>query len=158
MHPPTLDQSARFRPRVGKLDAQQLAAELVRVLILKRIKLVAPRRFFDLYDLSEIEIPNNPTDDLADMPRINSKNPTHEVLDAQTWRAIKRAQLACISYVDWCVGQMMDAIKENKLDRNTIVVLWTNHGFALGDHFQWSKGGMLIEETDKLMMIFTGLA
>jgi uncharacterized sulfatase len=118
------------------------------------VKFAAPKRFFDLYELSEIEIPNNPADDLADMPGVNSKNSIHEGLDAQKWQEIKRAQFACISYVDWCVGQVMDAIKENNLDRNTIVVLWTDHGFALGEHFQWGKGGMLIEETNKVAMIW----
>lgn len=46
-----------------------------------------------------------------------------------------------MSYVDWCIGGVMDALKKNKLDDNTIIVIWTDHGFALGEHFQWSKGG-----------------
>ncbi len=105
------------------------------------VKFSAPKQFFDLYDVNEIEIPENPPNDLDDVPTIDGKYVIHEVMDSSEWRDIKRAQFACISYVDWCIGEVMQALKNNNLDKNTVIAIWTDHGFMLGEHFQWSKGG-----------------
>lgn len=119
------------------------------------VKFAAPKRFFNMYDLNDIVIPDNPPNDLEDIPSINSKNAIHSVLDSSQWRDIKRAQFACISYVDWCIGKVLEAIKENHLDKNTAVVVWTDHGFLLGEHFQWSKGGnKLFNEATKVGFIW----
>jgi len=119
------------------------------------VKFAAPKQFFDLYDVNEIELPDNPPNDLEDIPTINDKNIIHSVLDSSQWRDIKRAQFACISYVDWCIGQVVQAIKENDLAKNTAIAIWTDHGFLLGEHFQWSKGGnKLFEETDNVGFIW----
>ena len=105
------------------------------------VKFGAPKEFFDLYQLDDIVLPENPPNDLEDIPTGLSKNSIHDVIDSFQWRDIKRAQLACMSYVDWCIGGILDALKKNNLDDNTVVVIWTDHGFGLGEHFQWSKGG-----------------
>lgn len=105
------------------------------------VKFAAPKQFFDLYDVNEIEIPENPPNDLDDVPSIDDKNIIHSVMDSSQWRDIIRAQFACISYVDWCIGKVLSSLKENNLDKNTAIVIWTDHGFMLGEHFQWSKGG-----------------
>ena len=105
------------------------------------VKFAAPKQFFDLYDVNEIVLPDNPWNDLEDVPTIDSKNVIHSVMDSSQWRDIKMAQFACISYVDWCIGKVLTALKDNALDKNTAVVIWTDHGFMLGEHFQWSKGG-----------------
>ena len=105
------------------------------------VTFAAPREFFDLYELDDIILPDNPPKDLEDIPSGLSKNSIHDVIDSTQWREIKRAQFACISYVDWCIGEIMDALKNNNLEENTIIVIWTDHGFGLGEHFQWSKGG-----------------
>jgi arylsulfatase A-like enzyme len=119
------------------------------------VKFAAPKQFFDLYDVNEIVIPDNPLNDLDDIPSIESKNVIHSVLDSSQWRDIKRAQFACISYVDWCIGKVLQAIKDNDLDKNTAVIIWTDHGFLLGEHFQWSKGGnKLFEETTNVGFIW----
>ncbi|HKJ79418.1 MAG TPA: sulfatase [Prolixibacteraceae bacterium] len=119
------------------------------------VKFAAPKQFFDLYDVNEIELPDNPPNDLEDIPTINDKNIIHSVLDSSQWRDIKRAQFACISYVDWCIGQVVQAIKANDLAKNTAIAIWTDHGFLLGEHFQWSKGGnKLFEETDNVGFIW----
>ena len=119
------------------------------------VKFAAPKQFFDLYDVNDIELPDNPVNDLDDVPAINSKATVFEVMDSTEWRDIKRAQFACISYVDWCIGEVLQAIKDNKLDKNTAVVIWTDHGFLLGEHFQFSKGGnKLFEETANVGFIW----
>jgi len=105
------------------------------------VKFGAPKEFFDLYEVDDIVLPDNPPNDLEDIPSGLSKNSIHEVIDSTIWRDIKRAQLACMSYVDWCIGGIMVDLKKNNLEDNTIIVIWTDHGFGLGEHFQWSKGG-----------------
>jgi arylsulfatase A-like enzyme len=114
------------------------------------IKFAAPQQFFDLYDVDAIELPETVEGDWEDMPKIHGKNPVHSVMSDHQWRSIIRAQFACMSYVDWCVGQVMEALASNGLDEDTIVVLWTDHGYLLGEHFEWSKGDQkLFEETTK---------
>ncbi|WDE95530.1 sulfatase [Lentisphaera profundi] len=51
----------------------------------------------------------------------------------------RRAYYACISYVDAQIGRVMDKLKELNLDQNTVVVLWSDHGWHLGDHQMWGK-------------------
>lgn len=119
------------------------------------VKFAAPSQFFDLYDLNQIELPDNPPNDLDDIPSIKSKNTLHSIIDDLTWKDIKRAQFACMSYVDWCIGKVMESVRANKLDDNTIIVIWTDHGLMLGEHFQWGKGGnKLYNETTKVGCIW----
>ncbi len=119
------------------------------------VKFAVPKQFFDLYDVNDIVIPENPPNDLEDIPTIQDKAVVHGVMDSMQWRDIKRAQFACISYTDWCIGQVLDALKKNDLDKNTAVVVWTDHGFLLGEHFQWSKGeNKLYNETTKTAFIW----
>ena len=59
--------------------------------------------------------------------------------DAEYARQLRRAYAACVSYVDAQVGRVLDALHELKLDENTIVVVWSDHGFMLGEHAIWGK-------------------
>ena len=52
---------------------------------------------------------------------------------------ISQGYYACVSFVDAQVGRVLDALKEQGLDQNTVVVLWGDHGWNLGDHTYWCK-------------------
>ena len=52
---------------------------------------------------------------------------------------IKHAYYASVSYVDAQIGKVLLALTENGLDENTIVILWGDHGWNLGDHRVWGK-------------------
>ena len=54
-------------------------------------------------------------------------------------REAMRAYYACMAYMDAQVGRVLDALTATGLDRNTIVVLWGDHGWHLGDHQMWCK-------------------
>ena len=54
-------------------------------------------------------------------------------------RELRRAYAACVSYSDAQVGKVLDALRDLKLDENTIVVVWSDHGFLLGEHAIWGK-------------------
>ncbi|MDR1369523.1 MAG: sulfatase [Dysgonamonadaceae bacterium] len=54
-------------------------------------------------------------------------------------RKLRRAYFACISYVDAQIGKVLDALEESGQADNTIVILWGDHGWHLGDHLVWGK-------------------
>lgn len=62
----------------------------------------------------------------------------HPLSDAYSKKLV-HAYYAAISYVDAQVGRVLDELKKNGLDKNTIVVLWGDHGWHLGDHGVWGK-------------------
>jgi arylsulfatase A-like enzyme len=72
--------------------------------------------------------------DFKDSPRPHEGSFT----DKQS-RLLKHGYLASVSYIDAQVGRLLDALTEQDLDRNTIVVLWGDHGWKLGEHNSWCK-------------------
>ena len=65
--------------------------------------------------------------------------PTHaEVLKHGKQRELTQAYLASISFVDSCVGRVVDALRTSPHAKNTYVVLWSDHGFHLGEKKHWA--------------------
>jgi len=56
------------------------------------------------------------------------------------------AYLACVSYVDWNVGRVLQELEDQGLRENTIIVFWSDHGYQLGERGKWSKAGSLWEQ------------
>lgn len=108
---------------------------------------VAPARYWDLYDPEQIEIP--PTDPPEGMPKLA----LHSFGELRKYHAIQAEGLlnedqsrnmihgyyACVSYIDAQVGKLLKALDDNELAENTIVVLWGDHGWKLGDYGSWCK-------------------
>lgn len=101
---------------------------------------VAPRKYFDMYPLDRITLTEVPENDLADIPSaaLNIKIPNWGLSEYNLKEAI-RAYYASISFMDAQFGRILDGLKENKLDKNTIIVFWSDHGYNLGQHGQWMK-------------------
>lgn len=59
--------------------------------------------------------------------------------DAEYAGDLRQAYAACTSYVDWQIGKVLDTASDLKLTENTIVVVWSDHGFLLGEHAIWGK-------------------
>jgi iduronate 2-sulfatase len=59
--------------------------------------------------------------------------------DPEYARALRQAYAACVSYTDAQIGKVLDALRDLKLAENTIVVVWGDHGFLLGEHAIWGK-------------------
>ncbi|MEM0970578.1 MAG: sulfatase, partial [Verrucomicrobiota bacterium] len=126
------------------------------------VPLYGPRKWFDLYDIEKIVLPNNPESDLDDLPkhflRINdyAVAPNHlEVLQENKQRSLTQAYLASISFVDHCVGLVLDALASSPHADNTLVVLWSDHGFHLGEKQHWAKR-TLWEESTRVPLLFAG--
>ncbi|MCJ7680845.1 MAG: sulfatase-like hydrolase/transferase [Candidatus Aminicenantes bacterium] len=114
---------------------------------------VAPKKYWDLYDRDRLSpapnpfLPENaPTFAMNTAYELTAcydlewvKHPAVEPLPEETARLLKHGYYASVSYVDACFGRLMDGLKETGLDRNTIVVVWGDHGWKLGEHGSWCK-------------------
>lgn len=117
----------------------------------------APKRFFDLYPLEDVVLPPVRADDLDDVPEIArrwaSTPPDHEaVTRAGQWKHAVQGYLAAISYCDHMIGQILDAIEASPARDNTMVVLWGDNGFHLGEKLHWRKF-VLWEEATRVPLI-----
>ncbi len=126
------------------------------------VPLFVPPKWFDLYDEGTLTLPNNPRSDLDDLPGnfldINdyAVAPTHdEVVRHGKQRSLTRAYLAAISFADHCVGVVLDALESGPHAGNTLVVLWGDHGFHLGEKQHWAKR-TLWEESTRVPFLFAG--
>ncbi len=120
-----------------------------------------PKKYFDLYDPDKIELPPYKTDDLDDLPPHIKKMKTarsriHQKLESLD--AVDDAihgYLACMSYADAMMGRVLDALEASPYADNTIVVLWSDHGYHHGEKGDWGKH-TLWERTSNVPFIWAG--
>ncbi len=120
-----------------------------------------PAKYFDLYDANKIELPPYKANDLEDLPpavrRAKEGRSAHhkrlESLDAVDDAV--HGYLACISYADAMLGRLLDAIESGPNAGNTIVVLWSDHGYHHGEKFDWGKH-TLWERTSNVPFMWAG--
>ncbi len=104
----------------------------------------APQEYFDRFPLDEIEPPKGYLEnDMDDVPAASSKQAHHAYADriiaAGQWKPAIQAYLACTAMVDDLIGQIVGALGKSKYADNTIIVLWSDHGFQLGEKGRWAK-------------------
>lgn len=110
---------------------------------------VAPKRYWDLYEKAEIPEPDDKDPKTVfghgsrEFFTYQASFPKQVPLPKADAREVKRAYAACVSYVDAQIGKVLDRLRERGLDRNTIVVLWGDHGWHLGEHRIWGKHTLL---------------
>lgn len=103
-----------------------------------------PRKYFDLHPLADIQLPPVRDDDLSDVPaagvRMARPEGDHrEMLASGRWNEAVQAYLATISYADMLIGRLIDALDQSAYKDNTIIVLWGDHGWHLGEKQHWRK-------------------
>jgi arylsulfatase A-like enzyme len=111
------------------------------------IPLFAPRKYFEMYDGEKLMLPpirENDLDDLSETGRRWALDPVtagaHEtVVRTHQWKAAVHAYLACVSFIDAQIGVMLDALESGPAAKNTIVVVWGDHGWHLGEKQHWGK-------------------
>jgi arylsulfatase A-like enzyme len=108
----------------------------------------APKKYWDLYDRSKIKLPESYV-----QPKTTPKQAFHNFGELRNYGNIPRkgeiseglakelihGYYACVSYVDAQIGLVLNELKRLELDKNTIVILWGDHGWNLGDHKLWCK-------------------
>ena len=98
-----------------------------------------PRRWFDLHPLESIVLPRHREDDLADA-HDHGRTAWHRwVVENRQWARFVQGYLASVSYLDHQVGRLLDALDATPRGARTIVVLWSDHGFHLGEKANWEK-------------------
>ncbi|MGS2739516.1 sulfatase [Sinomicrobium sp. M5D2P17] len=125
----------------------------------------APKKYWDMYDRNEIPLTSSPLvpenvnpASLHDNPEFNryllgEEKPTLEKPASEAYaKKIKHAYYAAVSYTDAQIGKLLDKLENKGLEENTIVVLWGDHGWQLGDHRVWGKH-TLFEKALKSPMI-----
>lgn len=110
----------------------------------------APKKYWDLYDREEIEIagnryrPENSPEALKGSGEFSSYH-DHDIEynSGEFHRIARHGYFACVSYADAQVGRLLGTLDELGIRENTIVVLWGDHGWNLGEHGFWSKHNLL---------------
>ena len=117
---------------------------------------VAPKKYFDLYPISEMRLPYTPADDRNDIPVAafahNNTVPHYGLKEPVLLEALQ-AYYACVSFVDAQVGRLLDALDALGLAEKTIVVFWSDHGYHLGEHGGIWQKRTLFEEAAKAPLI-----
>ncbi len=109
---------------------------------------VAPKKYWDLYDPKDIYVPafqKLPADAPKFVGHTNGElgsyagMPKDGVVDDATARTLRHGYYAAISYMDAQVGLVLDALEKEGLAQDTVIVLWGDHGWQLGEHGLWHK-------------------
>lgn len=111
------------------------------------IPLYAPKKYFDLYPLDKVQLPKVLENDIADLSLAGKKwaleaitAGSHETtVKHGEWKKAVQAYLACVSFVDAQIGKVLDYLDESPYADNTIVVLFSDHGWHLGEKQHWGK-------------------
>lgn len=119
---------------------------------------VAPRKYYEDFPLESIELPPHLEGDLDDIPPAGVKmagpgGDHAKFLKSGRWKAAIQSYLATVAYTDMNVGRVLDALEKSPNKDNTIVVLWTDHGWSLGEKQHWRKFA-LWEETTRTPLIW----
>jgi arylsulfatase A-like enzyme len=123
----------------------------------------APKKYFDLYDPAKIPLAPNPFyplgapayaippgGELGSYSGLPAARPFPEDFA----RKLKHGYYACVSYVDAQVGRVLDELERQGMSSNTIVILWGDHGWKLGEHQAWAKHTNVENDTRAPLMIY----
>ena len=126
---------------------------------------VAPKKYFDMYNRDSLKIPYSGSDDayLKTIPKTAARSirwkkdqiKLNLKTNKKLAQEIKEAYFATTTFVDAQIGRILNKLKETGLDKNTIIVFTSDHGYHLGEHGHWQKQ-TLFENSTKVPLIFSG--
>lgn len=111
-----------------------------------------PKEWYDRFPLASIELPPWRQDDLDDVPPAGVKMAGPEgdhakILESGRWKEAVQAYLATIAYCDYEIGRLLDALEASPKKDNTLICLWSDHGWSLGEKSHWRKFALWEEPT-----------
>jgi len=123
--------------------------------------LYAPQVYFDSFPPRDTILPNTRVNDLDDVPDAAKSfalvaataGAHHWVTEARQWNNAVAGYLACVKYADAQVGKVLEALEESGRAEETIVVLWSDHGWHLGEKQHWGKATGWEESTRTPLII-----
>lgn len=105
----------------------------------------APKKYFDALPKDRVELPINKPGDLDDIPdgglimAETRRNDLRMIEEHDDLQHCVQSYLASIAHADTMVGKLMDAFDQSDYRENTIVVLWSDHGYAFGEKDHYAK-------------------
>ena len=121
-----------------------------------------PQKWFDMHPLDKVQVPPYKKDDKEDLPEIAvladelPMMPTTDwAIETDQWKDIVQGYLASTTFVDHYVGEVLKALESSPYKDNTIVVLWSDHGYRLGEKGTFAKHCMWQEGTNVPLIVKT---
>ncbi len=124
---------------------------------------IAPQKYWDLYPLETIQSPEitSPPENATkytlrswgELRNYYGMPKTKEPVGVDTTLILRRGYYACVSYVDALIGKLLNELKTQGMDENTIIILWGDHGYKLGDYGYWCKWSNMDIDTRVPLMI-----
>ena len=123
---------------------------------------VSPKRYWDLYDPAQIKLAPNPfhPKDAPEYALTNSNElrnyvgmPAEGPIPDNLARQLKHGYYAAVSYTDAQIGKVLDELDRLGLRKNTIIVLWGDHGWKLGEHGEWCKHSNVENDTNAPLIV-----
>lgn len=120
---------------------------------------VSPKKYFDLYPAKQMKMPEVPTGYLETIPKpardsITRKRQNNN-LPIELAQQAKQAYYASITFADAQLGKILDALEETGLDKNTIVLFTSDHGYHMGEHGHYQKTTLFENATHVPLIIAT---
>lgn len=115
-----------------------------------------PKEYFDRHPIEDVVLPKVIEDDLADVPEVGiqmRKQGWHDwMVENGKWKEAVQGYNASVSFADDMVGRLLNALEEGPHKDNTVIVLWTDHGYHIGQKEHWEKFA-LWEQTTRVPLI-----
>ncbi len=92
-----------------------------------------PQKYFDMYPLEDIVLPECKTDDLIDAYDHGRRWIFKWVIDNDEWQKVVQSYAAAITFADAMIGRLLEAFYNSEYANNTILVLWSDHGMHMGE-------------------------
>jgi arylsulfatase A-like enzyme len=118
-----------------------------------------PQKYFDMFPLESVQLPKvleNDLEDVSDRAKDIARRggDYHKhVLEAGQWKQAVQGYLASIAFADAMLGRLLDALEKSAYSDNTIVVLWSDHGWQLGEKDHWRKFALWDNVIRSVLMI-----
>jgi len=147
--------------QLGKLAASDEPFFLAVGILKPHLPFGAPKKYCDLYD--GVELPPIPHPEKPDWK--TTWHGSGEFMKYNRWgkdprkdtefaTEVRRHYAACVSYADAQVGRLLEKLKQTGADKNTVIVLWGDHGWHLGEHGIWGKHALFEESLRSPLVIF----
>lgn len=123
---------------------------------------VSPKKYWDLYDRAKIQLAPNPyhPKGAPEYALTNSGElrnyvgmPADGPIPDEVARTLKHGYYAAVSYLDAQVGKVLDQLERSGLAKNTVIVLWGDHGWKLGEHGEWAKHSNVENDANATLLV-----